>query len=166
MATITRVALHCEWCDTTDMVETYSITVNGQKYEFEACPADYAERIVVPFGVIAKAGRRVTPEVAAQPTGRYTKRTKVSPMPGTDWRFTAHALIRMGERRLSPMDVIAVAENPEVTHTSEHDDTLFNYQAGNIRLTVDPGRKAIITAALRDDEVSQGNISMEGTVQR
>lgn len=165
MATITRVTLHCEWCDTTDMVETYSITVNGQKYEFEACPADYAERIVTPFGAIARTGRKVTPDkVASDP--KYTRRTKVEAMPGTEWRFTFHALTRMGQRRISPADVIAVAENPEMTHTSESDDALFVYQGGKVRLTVDPTRKTIVTAALRDDEVSQGNISMEGTVQR
>lgn len=158
MTTRKVTTLHCEWCDTSDMTETYSITVNGQKYEFEACPKDYLRHVAEPFAVIARVGRKVTPETVS-PDEKYSRRSKTAHMPGTDWRFTPHALIRMGERRIDPTDVIAVADNPQTTFTSETNDDLFVYTGEkNIRLTVDPSRKVIVTAALRDRElVSTGN---------
>lgn len=146
------VVLACDWCDRSEgevLVETHTVAVDGRPVEVEACEVDW-QSVLEAFAVVAVKGRRVKEE-------RKVKRPRPpkvesSPFPGTDWRFTNHALIRMGQRRINPIDVIAAADSPAFTHEGEEGDGVMVHQDRNgLRVVLDPTRRAILTAAVRDE---------------
>lgn len=143
MATREIIVLSCDCCDSEDMVDTHTMTIDGQSVEAEVC-AKCWERLMGAFAGIAKNGRRIKPA--------RVKKADVLPFPGEAWKFSAHALVRMGERHLDPSKVAEAAEDPTTTHPGLTKGLEVRIR-GNIKVVVQPKSRTIITAGGRDEEI-------------
>lgn len=146
MSTKKTVVLICDLCGGEHLVETHRLSIDRHAVELEACD-DCWTRVVVKLGPVAAASRPASATIAEK--SRRAARKAVA-MPGTSWRFTSHALIRMGERHLTPTEVVQAADNPEVERPGTEPGCLIRV-AGPIKVVVDPDNQAIITASRRTD---------------
>lgn len=153
MATQQEIVLVCDLCGKDDRqvdIETHRLKVDGKEVEAEACISCWVKAIkgIAP---LAKVGRK--PKVA---TPRQ-KKAVVVPWPGSAWQFSDHALIRMGQRRLNPVDVLWVAENPETSYPGLKDENAEVRMGKGLKVVVNPFRLTILTASERHvDEQKTG----------
>ena len=127
------------------VVSTHRLALDGHTVEFEACERCWSDTLGT-LAWIGKAGRKVP-----RPYRKVAPIADAVPWPGTPWVFTSHALIRLGERKLSPLDVIGAAENPEHTYPGEIPESEVRVR-GRIKAVVSTERHIIITAANKDTE--------------
>lgn len=149
------VTLACDICEkgASDgaTVVTRRVGLNGTEYEFDACERCYGSGILAAFAAITSFARKVTtkPKAAARvPKGGG----EAVPFPGTNWIFTFHALLRMGERKLDPLVVCHAADKPDSTRPGERDTNAVVHTRGRIKVLLDPATRTIITAARTDSE--------------
>jgi hypothetical protein len=132
------IVLVCDLCGTDDLVDTHRIAVDGQAFDAEACDMCWA-KVIEPFAKWSKFGR--------QPRSKTT-RTKAVEWPGTPWQFSSHALQRMGERHITPEQVLRVVDDPEVKRPGSASDQEV-WHRGAVKVVVVPERRIIVTTALR-----------------
>lgn len=149
MAVVEVVILVCDECGEEDggaggKVATRRIVVEETAAEAELCEDDW-RTILVAVAVFARVGR---PLPLKSVTGR---RTKAFPGMG-GWKFSDHALIRMGERHINPLEVLPVIEDPEVVRPGNAGDLEIRQRSG-LKAVVAPERGVIITVAHVDEEV-------------
>lgn len=144
MASKKIVTLVCDICQSDDMVETHILTVDGVTKEAEACWACW-NRALTPLLPFSKVGRDVQP-----PKPVKVKKADIVPFPGQSWKFTSHALIRLGERHLDPTQAAFAAEKPEINHPGRTPDTEVHVR-GPIKVVIQPAKRLILTAARRDE---------------
>ena len=150
MATRQVITWVCDLCGLTDedgaVITTHRIIIDDRATEADTCQGCW-EGAVRDLRRLAIKGR--TPE---PPKGKKVSR-KVVEWPGTSWHVTSHSLLRMGERKLNPMDVFRVADKPKTRYPSVQDENLMIHVGHGVKVVVDPNEKVIITAAGRDEEV-------------
>lgn len=145
MATVEIKVLVCDLCGKEDDREatevcTHTLTVDNHATEFETCGPCWQ-------GILGSVSR--VDKVGRTPKRRKTK-AKVHPFPGESWRFSSHALVRMGERHLSPADVVVAAEEPEQRRPGKEADLEVRIR-DDIKVVVNPDRREILTASRRDE---------------
>ena len=139
------VVLECDLCGAEgEGVETHRIHIDAIARLAEVCARCW-EGIVASFAVFATAGR--APEIKTQKAGKALE------WPGTPWRFSSHALLRMGQRKVTPQDVLRALDNPEIKRPGKASDQEI-WQRGQTKVVVVPDRQVIITVAngSEDDE--------------
>jgi hypothetical protein len=150
--------LVCDVCDRSELddptlgIETHRITFDGVTIEADVCKTD-TDGLLATFAVFAKHGRQV-------PT--KTKIVGAKPFPGTSWRFSSHALIRLGERKIDPTEILPVLDDPTLTRPGNASDLQIR-ERGRLKAVVAPERGIVITVA-RSDE-ADGDMS-SGTGSR
>jgi hypothetical protein len=150
------VRLVCDLCQLdeieTDGVETRRLRLDRNEIECEVCHACWV-RAVKHLLPLVKSGRQ------AKHSRTRTRTRTVSDgavrMPGTDWRFTSHALERIGERRLDPVRVVEVADHPAQTRPSTSLVEAMVHECNDVHVVVIASRKIIITAAGRDQAIDR-----------
>lgn len=141
MAERREVVLVCDYCEGTDLVDTHRLTLDGHTAEAEACEGCWSG-VVATFAAFVTKGRPV-PTKSRVPS-------KVE-WPDTEWHFTHHALQRMGERKLSPHDVLTALARPEVTRPGRASDQELRVRHG-VKVVCIPDRRIIMTVAHVDDD--------------
>lgn len=139
------IDLVCDVCgkdQNQTVVATRRVVVDGTAVEAEVCDSDWAE-VLAAFAVFAKAGR---------PLKTKTRTPGAKEYPGTEWRFSSHALIRLGERKIDPLKAVACAERPDLTRPGNAADLEIR-QKGRLKVVVAPERAVIITVAHHDEEL-------------
>lgn len=131
-------------CDGEDMVETHRLNIDGKAVEAEACLTCW-QKVVENIAVFSVVGRPVTPT-------RKVKKADIVPFPGESWKFTSHALIRLGERHLDPSQAAFAAEKPQVSRPGRNPGTLI-HTTGPIKVAIDPTRRLILTVAKRAEDI-------------
>lgn len=152
MARRTKITLVCDLCGGDELVETHKIVVDKRAVELDADEKCWGG-VLAKFVSVSKVGRRVavTPRVAKQKqNGTLIEAVR---MPGTDWTFSSHALVRMGERRVDPSSVIEVADNPEVTRPGARPE-LVVHQTKTLKVVLIPERRVIVTVGKRESDAS------------
>lgn len=140
MASSREIILVCDSCETEDrsaMVETHRVTVDGQTREAEMCAGCWQTLMAV-FLPFASGGR--TPEK------RKVKKSDLVEWPDTPWKFTHHAMKRLGERKISPRRVLKVIAQPELTRPGKFDGDQIWVRDG-IQVVVNPDTMHIFTAS-------------------
>ena len=133
-----EVVLVCDLCGTEgDLVETHRIVVDGNTRDAEACDSCWSSTLAT-FAVFATAGRA--------PAAKRYKKDELVQWPDTPWRFTNHAMLRMGERKVRPVDVLKVIAAPEVKRPGDTEDTEV-WTRDNTKIVVSPARQVIQTVA-------------------
>ncbi len=138
--------LVCDTCGRGDrepgvMVATRRVAVDGVTVESEVCEKCWAELMAV-FAAFATHGRKVP------------ARTRVKDaveLPGTSWRWSAHALQRLGERKLDPMEVVRMLAAPDVTRPGNASD-LTVCEGRKVKAVVARERGIVITVARQGDQ--------------
>lgn len=136
------IELICDVCGRGEGadVETRRVGVDGVTVEAEVCATDWAG-LMESFVVFARHGRKV-------PT--KTKVTGAVPFPGTSWKFSAHALKRLGERKIDPTEIVRVIDNPGLTRPGNATDLEIR-ESRTLKAVVAPERGIIITVARHDE---------------
>jgi hypothetical protein len=143
-----RVVLYCDLCDRSEDdaegVETRLLHIDRVDIEAEVCTACWARaiRALVP---LTKVGRTPKPKPR-----RLVVQGGTTSWPATDWQFSAHALMRIGERHLDPAAVIEAVENHSVSRPSAKLPEAYVREGGGLKVVVIPERKVIITASKTD----------------
>lgn len=136
MASRRVVTLVCDQCGgETDDVLTHRVTVDGQTVDAEMCAKCWG-KLLTAFGGFVHAGREV----------RKARIARTVEFPGVEWKFTHHALQRMGERKLNPKRVVQVIEDPEITRPG----TAANLEvctAYGVKVVIDRDRASVVTVA-------------------
>ena len=145
MATKTEIIFVCDLCKSEKDVQTHKVTVDNHAVEIDACRKCW-QGVLSSIAAVDRVGR--------VPKQKGKKKQKVFPFPGESWMFTPHALIRLGERKIGPDEVIKAIENPEITTPGDQPELEVRISAG-IKAVVDPHDRTIITAAYRDEELDQ-----------
>lgn len=146
MGTRTEIVYLCDLCGSDSQASTHTLTVDNHATEFEACPHCWQE-LLTHVARIDKVGR--TPK-------RKQAKARTYPFPGESWKFTSHALIRMGERHLSPADVTAVAEQPEICRPGREPDVEIRVGL-DVKVVVRPHTREILTAARREERLASAS---------
>jgi hypothetical protein len=131
------VTLVCDLCGAEDIVETHRITVDGTSRDAEACDTCWSN-IMAAFAGFAATGR--------EPEKKRYKKDELLEWPDTPWKFTNHAMLRMGERRVSPAAVLRVIKEQEIRRPGKHDGEEI-WQRGSVKIVVDPTRQIVTTVA-------------------
>ena len=119
------------------MVETHRIVVDGTARDAEACH-DCWSKTLAGFAAWATQGR-----------APVTKKSKISDAvawPDTPWKFTPHAFKRMGERKVTPTQVLRVLAEQDIRRPGDSVDTEI-WQRGDIKVVVVPDKQVILTVA-------------------
>lgn len=138
--------LVCDACGRSDQgphavtVLTRQVAVDGVAVEAELCDDDWAG-LMASFAVFATHGRRV-------PT--KTRVVGAKQLPGSEWRWSAHALVRLGERKIDPMQIVKMLEAPEVTRPGNATD-LTICEGKGLKAVVAFERGIVITVARHDE---------------
>jgi hypothetical protein len=137
--------LECDVCGRDDSdpdvgVETHRVTFDGVTIEGELCKRDL-DGLLGSFAVFATHGRKV-------PT--KTRVVGAKAFPGTEWRFSSHALKRLGERKIDPVEIIAVIDNPTITRPGNATDLEIR-ERGRLKAVVAPERAIVVTVAKTDE---------------
>jgi len=136
------VVLECDGCGSEDVdVQTRQISVDGRAVEAEQCPACW-QKICTAFAAFASHGRALplrTPVKGA------------TPWPGSAWKFSPHALMRLGERKIDPSDIIKTIEQPTITRPGRASDLEIR-ERGAYKAVVAPARGIVITCARRAED--------------
>lgn len=146
----------CDLCHKDDgegdlVVQTHTLVVDGVAVEAEVCVTCWwmAVKYIQPLVEVGRPAKgRRKQGVVVQHLPR--KREAVE-WPGSAWAFTSHALQRMGERRLKPMDVLAVADKPEIVRPGKQDDHVRVHEGRGLKVIVDTRDMVIVTAAGDED---------------
>lgn len=142
----TIVTLVCDLCDSEEAVETHRLTVDTTARDAEVC-----ERCWV--GILSALA--LFHQVGREPEAKQTRTGPVVSWPETAWRFSSHALVRMGERNVKPEEVIRTIERPEVTRPGKASDQEI-WQRNGTKVVVVPERRVVVTVAHTDEELSEG----------
>lgn len=150
MASREVIILECDFCgiDENDVViSTHVLEVDGHAVEFETCDACWDKKVMRVMAPLSQRGRPLKKR-SRRPAA---KPVEAVPWPGTAWEFTAHALQRLGERRITPLDAVAVAENPSTTHPGRPDGNpgAKMFWRDNLKVVADPDRRVVFTVAYR-----------------
>lgn len=143
MVTKTIITYVCDLCEGDDMVETHLVNVDGKAVEAEACLTCW-QKVLENLAVFSVAGRPITPV--------KVKKADVVAFPGESWKFTSHALIRLGERHLDPSQAAFAAEKPEVSRPGRDPET-FIHTTGPIKVAIKPKKRLILTVARRNEDM-------------
>lgn len=142
------VSLVCDMCgkDAAEVVgvETRRVQIDGIAVEAEICDGDY-QPILEAFAVFARAGRELPRKTPTRGAKAY---------PGTHWKFSDHALMRLAERHLDPLQIVKVCDSPEITRPGNASDLEIRERNG-LKAVVAPERLVIITVARKDEEVDR-----------
>lgn len=140
------VELVCDFCGLGEnsgrMVETHRAALDLVAYDAEACERCWAKTLET-FAVFAKSGRAVPPRTKI-------KRDAVA-FPGTAWKFSSHAMRRLGERKIDPVELLKAIDRPDVTRPGNSADLEIR-ERGRLKAVVAPDRLVIITAAHHDED--------------
>lgn len=144
MATREVVTLVCDRCGKSEdeaKIETHTVYVDGVGMEAEVCNPCW--------GVALRALYKI--EGRAPTVKKVTQRKNIVEWPGEEWRFTNHALVRMGERHVSPADVIEVVENATNTRPAREPglEVRSRYE---VKAVVNVEKRIVLTVAKRDEE--------------
>lgn len=137
-----EVVLVCDLCESEDLVQTHRIIVDGQARDAEACDPCWS-RTLVAFAAWATQGRT--------PSRKKSVAKDVVAWPDTEWKFTSHAMQRMGERKVKPRDVIRCVDMPDVCRPGKASDQEI-WTRGTTKVVVVPERMVILTVAKTDEE--------------
>ena len=154
MAERKTVVLVCDLCQeeaSDDLeVQTRQVIVDGVGAEAEVCSPCWSTFLGA-LGSFSAHGRTLP---ARTPGLRSAKS-----FPGTTWRFTAHALIRCGERNLDPVEVVQAIEDPTLTRPGRASDQEIR-ERGYLKAVVVPDRGIVVTVARKgeDDAASYGDV--------
>lgn len=150
MASREVIVLECDLCGRSEnngtIVTTHQLTVDKVHVEFEACDRCWDKRVLHVLAPLSKNGRKPAPPKVPKP--------KTTPWPGTAWHFTSHALERLGQRRITPLDAIAVVEDPSTTHPgkpTKREPNATVFWRDNLKVVADPARQVVYTVANRDE---------------
>lgn len=155
------VVLECDRCGTQkpeDGVET--ITLGG--LEGEACKGCRKEIFSDAFEMWMEAARRGVDTPRQVRATRAKRKDSVAlansvagltlmQWPNTPWRFTSHALQRMGERFVMMEDLLPVLKHPDVTRPGDKNDGVEVWLGGRLKVVVNPEQHAVLTVAMRDE---------------
>lgn len=139
------IVLVCDLCERGEpevVVETHRVVVDSIARDAEAC-VECWQGVVEAFVPFAAAGR--------QPA-KVTKTTKAFDWPGSSWKFSSHAMQRMGERKVSPEEVLRVVGDPEIRLPGKASDQEVWTRNGT-KVVVVPERQVVVTVARRDEDV-------------
>jgi len=143
MAQRKEIILVCDLCGVEGFgVETHRVAVDAIARVAEACEKCWAG-ILAGVALFSKAGRE--PEVKA------TRAGKALDWPDTPWKFSSHALLRMGERHVTPTAVLRVIADPELKRPGKASDQEI-WQKGSTKIVVVPERQVIVTVANGEQE--------------
>lgn len=143
MATREIITYVCDLDESEDMVEEHTITVDGTTVVADVCMKDW-QKIVSCLAGLYSAGRQPVPT-------KVSGRGNIVDFPGQAWRFSYHALQRMGERRVSPESVVKAAEDPELVHPGGNGKSEIRIR-GKVKVAVALDKKdLILTVAHRDE---------------
>jgi hypothetical protein len=132
----------CDVCGVEgDGVETRRMGVDGVWVEAEVCAADWAE-ILKGIAAMARVGRELPRRTRIKGTAK--------PWPGTAWRFTDHALMRLAERHLDPVEIVKVIDDPTTIRPGNASDLEIR-ERGKLKAVVAPDRAIVITVARREE---------------
>lgn len=149
---INECDLGCGKTDQEVVITTHTIVVDGVGYEFEACDVDWDKKILRAVATIAKAGRPVKQKRARKQQPAHSGETVYVFPDNGDWQFTAHALQRMGERKMDPVKVIEAVENPtNTTPGFDNTDAVVFWRRG-IKVVANPTQARIVTVANRHED--------------
>lgn len=134
--------LVCDDCGSDELgaVETHQVTVDGRAIEAEICQRCW-QKLCAAFAAFATHGRALPLRTPA----------RAKPFPGTTWKFSSHALVRLGERHIDPMEILPVVEDPTITRPGRASDLEIR-EKGNLKVVVAPERGVIITVAKRSED--------------
>lgn len=141
MASRKVVELVCDVCNRSDAeggveVLTRVVAIDGTQVEAEICGEDWAG-LMEAFAVFAIHGRKVPVK---------TRVVGAKQIPGSDWRWSAHALIRLGQRKIDPMEVVKMLAAPQVTRPGNASD-LTICEGKGLKAVVAFDRGIVITVA-------------------
>ncbi len=149
MAERRTVVLVCDLCeseqnDSVD-VQTRTVIVDGQGAQAEVCDPCW-ETFLASVAFFATRGRALPP--------RTPRLRGVKSFPGSTWRFSAHALIRCGERNMDPGEIVAAIDDPTIVRPGRASDQEIR-ERGSIKAVVVPERGIVVTVARKgEDDVS------------
>lgn len=148
-----RIELVCGFCgkgqDDGAVVDTHRLGVDGTAYDEEVCDPCW-DRLLVHFAPFATTGRKV-PKTAAKKARR--PRDAVA-FPGTQWRFSSHAMMRLGERKIDPVELLKMIDSPTVVRPGNSDDVEIR-EGARLKAVVAPERFVIVTAAHHDEDLAE-----------
>jgi len=127
------------------MVETHRITVDGTSRDAEVCMTCWAP-LIAAFAPFASGGR--------EPAKKREKKSDLLQWPDTSWTFTKHALLRMGERGVSPAQVLRVIGEQEIRRPGKYDGEEI-WQRGDVKVVVNPERQVVRTVARVVSEIAE-----------
>ena len=131
------VTLICDLCGGEDMVETHRISVDGTSRDAEACMSCWS-KVMAAFAGFATSGR--------EPEKKRYKKDELLQWPDSPWKFTNHAMLRMGQRHVSPAAVLRVLGEQEVRRPGKYDGEEI-WQRGDVKVVVVPDRMIVKTVA-------------------
>lgn len=144
MAQRRHVILVCDLCESQDLVETHRISIDGHVLDAEACDTCW-NRMLAAFGTWAVVGQ--------MPKKKRASIKGAVSWPDTPWRFTAHALERMGKRKVSPSDILRVIDLPDIRRPGEAADEEV-WTRGRTKVVVVPNSQVVLTVAYTDESDS------------
>jgi hypothetical protein len=111
-----------------------------------------------------EAGRRLAalrtrqqePRIVAEATKATKPMHLAGPIPeglpadAGDWIFDPHAIMRMGERKITTVQALKAACSPDVVQPSKTDPNVYWHWHGDIKAVVDPVTQVIFTVARRE----------------
>lgn len=135
------IVLVCDLCESEDMVETHRVTVDGVTRDAEVCSNCWGTTTACLTAFYA---------VSREPSVKVS-RVKAMEWPGTEWRFSSHALQRMGERHVTPEAALKVCDDPELRRPGKASDQEIWTRNGT-KVVVVPERRIIVTVARQSDD--------------
>lgn len=152
------VLLVCDRCGTSnaeDEVETHQIA----GLEGEACKRCWKDIYTESLEAWLDATRTLVEREPAK--RRYQRRQSLSSVelanqvngqdvtqwPDTPWRFTSHALLRMGERHIMMEDLLPILKSPAATRPGDKQDGIEVWWTGDVKVVVNPEQRAVLTVA-------------------
>jgi hypothetical protein len=81
-----------------------------------------------------------------EPVKKRIKEADLLQWPDTPWRFTSHAILRMGERKVRPADVLRVLSYQDVRRPG-HLDGEEIWTRDDVKVVVNPDRQIVKTVA-------------------
>lgn len=142
------LTLVCDECGAEDggaggLVKTRRLVIDEMgAAEAELCETDWTKMLEA-IAVFARRGRPLPlKSVIPKKSHHY---------PGMEgWKFADHALIRMGERHINPLEVLPVIKNPDVVRPGNSGDLEIRQRSG-LKAVVAPERGVVITVAHTDE---------------
>lgn len=150
---VERVTLICDLCQTerdNAGVELHRLGFDGGTVALDACRKCWGD-VRHALSPVVAVGRAVKVEPVKATRARRVKLAEIATAEQGGWTFTAHALTRLGERKLDALDVIRTAQNPAHTYPSESLPEATVHERDGLKVVVVAERKTIITAVRRAD---------------